>query len=82
MILQRGTTYFITYSVYESRGVCRGSQAKQNPWILILIFRSSLMPLTPQQKRLLEQRGQAMADDCRRLGKDLLSERIVGHEDR
>lgn len=36
------------------------------------------MPLTPQQKRALKQRGQTMADDCR-LGKGLFSDEFAGH---
>lgn len=39
------------------------------------------MPLTGQQKRLLKQRGQQMADDCR-LGKNLFSDEFVGHLNR
>lgn len=39
------------------------------------------MPLTGQQKRLLKQRGQTMADDCR-LGKGMFSDRFVGHLNR
>lgn len=39
------------------------------------------MALTGQQKRLLKQRGQQMADDCR-LGKNLFSDEFVGHLNR
>ncbi len=39
------------------------------------------MPLTGKQKRLLKQRGQTMADDCR-LGKGLFSDEFVGHLNR
>lgn len=39
------------------------------------------MALSAQQKRLLKQRGQTMADDCR-LGKNLFSDEFVGHLNR
>jgi RNA-binding protein len=39
------------------------------------------VPLTGKQKRLLKQRGQKMADDCR-LGKGLFSDEFVGHLNR
>jgi RNA-binding protein len=39
------------------------------------------MALSAQQKRLLKQRGQTMADDCR-LGKNLFSDQFVGHLNR
>jgi len=45
------------------------------------IRQSKPMPLTGKQKRLLKQRGQAMADDCR-LGKGLFSDEFVGHLNR
>ncbi len=39
------------------------------------------MALTAGHKRLLRQRGQTMADDCR-LGKHLFSDEFVGHLNR
>jgi RNA-binding protein len=39
------------------------------------------VPLTGKQKRVLKQRGQTMADDCR-LGKGLFSDEFVGHLNR